>query len=203
MYVGSDMDSYKGYNASQYKIICPVGLHGVFMCTWIRMVTFQHHYFFSSCTRVKIFFLSREGMEGNSNSMIDNDDERSFSYQGIPEEDARLISKLLFTWQNSLFKRADNLSKRKGALEQEDLIPLPRRDYGGVLATIFENAWGVSSAKSSGKCFDNDKDIKAGAPWLRRAISHVLESKFVFAGFIKAGESLMFIPCIFSMFTKP
>ncbi|CAJ1962705.1 unnamed protein product [Cylindrotheca closterium] len=121
----------------------------------------------------------------------DNDtdeDERSFTYDGSPEDEAWLISRILFLWQNKLFKRASVMFKRGEGLQQEDLLPLPPRDRGEVIIKKFEESWDNSDAATggSGKKLTNDEDIKAGAPKLKKTIAHILGWRFVFAGFIKA-----------------
>jgi ABC-type multidrug transport system fused ATPase/permease subunit len=118
----------------------------------------------------------------------DDKDERSFQHTGIPEDDAWLIGRILFLWQNTLFKRASVLFKRQEALEQEDLIPLPPRDRGDVIVKKFEEAWDDqdSSNGGSGKKLSNEEDIKAGSPKLNKAIRHVLGWQFIFAGLVKA-----------------
>lgn len=121
----------------------------------------------------------------------DDNDERSFQHKGIPEDDAWLIGRILFLWQNPLFKRASVLFKKQQALEQEDLLPLPPRDRGDVIVKQFEEAWGDQDASTggSGKRLSNEEDIKAGAPRLRKTISHILGWPFVFAGVVKACRS--------------
>jgi hypothetical protein len=118
----------------------------------------------------------------------EDDDERSFQYAGIPEDEAWLVSRLLFLWLNPVFKRAAILGKRKEGLQQEDLLPLPNRDLGDAIAIRFEEAWdGKDNVfQSSGKKLDNKDDIKAGSPKIRKSISHLLGWRFVFAGFVKA-----------------
>lgn len=119
-----------------------------------------------------------------------DDDERSFQYDGIPEDQAGFVSRLLFFWQNPLFKRAAVLFKRQEGLEQEDLLPLPDRDHGDAIEKRFEEAWESQEnlLHGSGKKLDNDDDIKAGAPKMRKAIAHLLGWRFVYAGFIKASK---------------
>ena len=125
--------------------------------------------------------------------VIDRDtdeSERSFQYSGIPEDDAWLISRILFLWQNPLFKRASVLFKRQEALEEEDLLPLPPRDHGHNIIKKFEEAWDDSDGSTvhgSGKKLTNEEDIKAGSPKLKKAIAHILGWRFIFAGFVKAG----------------
>ncbi|KAL3943726.1 MAG: hypothetical protein SGBAC_002196 [Bacillariaceae sp.] len=117
-----------------------------------------------------------------------DEDERSFSYNGNPEDDAWLISKILFLWQNGLFNRASVLFKRQEGLQQEDLLPLPPRDRGDVIVKKFDEAWDNEDAMAggSGKKLSSDEDIKAGAPKLKKTISHILGWRFVQAGLIKA-----------------
>lgn len=119
-----------------------------------------------------------------------DEDERSFSYNGNPEDDAWLISKILFLWQNGLFNRASVLFKRQEGLQQEDLLPLPPRDRGDVIVKKFDEAWDNEDAMAggSGKKLSSDEDIKAGAPKLKKTISHILGWRFVQAGLIKAGR---------------
>ena len=118
-----------------------------------------------------------------------DEDERSFSYNGSPEDEAWLISRILFLWQNALFKRASVMFKRGEGLQQEDLLPLPPRDRGEVIIKKFDEAWDNRDAATggSGKKLSNDEDIKAGAPKLKKTIAHILGWRFVFAGFVKAG----------------
>jgi hypothetical protein len=118
----------------------------------------------------------------------DDDDEHSFKYAGIPEDEAWLVSRLLFLWENPLFKRAGILSKRKEGLQQEDLLPLPHRDLGDAIATRFEEAWDSKDNvfQSSGKKLDNKDDIKAGSPKIQNCIKHLLGWRFAFAGLVKA-----------------
>jgi len=117
----------------------------------------------------------------------EDDDERSFQHTGIPESDAWFISRILFLWQNPLFKRASVLFKRQEGLQQEDLIPLPPGDRGEVVIQKFEEAWdNEDSSGGSGKRLSNEDDIKAGAPKLRKTISHILGRRFVIAGIVKA-----------------
>jgi hypothetical protein len=119
-------------------------------------------------------------------------DERSFQYSGIPEEEAWFISRLLFAWETPLFQRAAKLFKREEALQQEDLLPLPRSDYSDVVAQNFEEKWSELAGdvtKPSGKKLHNEEDIKAGAPKIRKTIARVLGWRFVWAGVVKAGKS--------------
>eukprot|EP00526_Cylindrotheca_closterium_P003615 CAMPEP_0113627398 /NCGR_PEP_ID=MMETSP0017_2-20120614/14187_1 /TAXON_ID=2856 /ORGANISM="Cylindrotheca closterium" /LENGTH=1399 /DNA_ID=CAMNT_0000537647 /DNA_START=103 /DNA_END=4302 /DNA_ORIENTATION=+ /assembly_acc=CAM_ASM_000147 len=118
----------------------------------------------------------------------DDNDERSFQYSGVPEDDAWLISRILFLWQNKLFKRASVLFKKGEGLQQEDLLPLPPRDRGEVIIKKFDDAWDNQDAATggSGKKLSNEEDIKAGAPKLVKTIRHILGWQFVFAGFVKA-----------------
>jgi len=125
----------------------------------------------------------------------DESDERSFQHTGIPEDDAWLISRILFFWQNSLFTRASVLFKRQEALEQEDLLPLPPRDHGQVNFQKFDEAWDNQDALNggSGKKLSNDEDIKAGSPKLRKALKHILGWPFIVAGIVKfVNTSLQF-----------
>eukprot|EP00980_Cylindrotheca_fusiformis_P028176 scaffold22585_cov149-Cylindrotheca_fusiformis.AAC.6 len=123
----------------------------------------------------------------------EDDDDRSFQYEGIPEDDAWLLSRLLFFWENPLFKRAAVLFKRHEGLQQEDLLPLPDRDLGDAIGKKFEEAWDAEDIpiQGSGKKLGNDDDIDAGSPKLRKAIAHILGWRFVFAGFVKAGKFLV------------
>ena len=99
-------------------------------------------------SQVKVKALLMKALKG---AVIEDDnDERSFQYNGIPEDDAWLISRILFLWQNPLFKRASVLFKRHEALEQEDLLPLPPRDWGEVIAKKFDEAWDNQDASIGG-----------------------------------------------------
>lgn len=118
----------------------------------------------------------------------EEEDERSFQHTGIPESDAWFVSRILFLWQSPLFKRASVLFKRQEGLQQEDLIPLLPGDRGEVVIKKFEEAWdNDASSGGSGKRLNNEDDIKAGSPKLRKTIAHILGWRFIFAGFVKAG----------------
>eukprot|EP00980_Cylindrotheca_fusiformis_P020128 scaffold7186_cov83-Cylindrotheca_fusiformis.AAC.4 len=104
----------------------------------------------------------------------DSNGECSFQYDGIPEDDACLTSRILFLWMNPLFKRAAILFKRQEGLQQEDLLPLPNTDRCDSIGKKFEEAWVAEDipVQGSGKKLDDDDDIKAGSPKLRKAIAH-------------------------------
>jgi hypothetical protein len=122
----------------------------------------------------------------------ESDDEASFQYRGVPEEDAWLLSRLLFSWEKPLFQRANKLHKRGEALQQEDLLPLPSSDHGEEVGDEFENAWkkeGVLPAPSVKKLEDLKDSDDQGTAKLRQALLAVMGPRFIVAGFIKAANT--------------
>jgi len=130
----------------------------------------------------------------SSGTVIKEVDDRSFAYSGVPEDDAWFLSRLVFAWQTPLFRRASKLRKRGEGIQEEDLLPLPARDHGELMNQKFEEKWAelVSDVtKSSGKKLDNEEDIKAGGPKIRKALAHVVGWRFYWAGVIKAFNTLL------------
>lgn len=140
-----------------------------------------------------------------TNTVDDNNDEASFQYTGVPEEEARLLSRLFFMWERPLFVRANQLHKRGKALEQDDLLPLPTGDHGENIGAMFEKAWekqvklgNVSASgknnntkqqdsQNNSKRTENNKDeTKENATRLRRVVMEVMGPRFIVAGVIKA-----------------
>jgi len=70
-----------------------------------------------------------------------DEDESSFQYNSVPEDDAWFFSKLLFIWERPLFERANKLKKRGEFLEYRDLLPLPATDHGDEIGSQFDTAW--------------------------------------------------------------
>jgi hypothetical protein len=132
-------------------------------------------------------------MTTNSN---ESDDEASFQYRGVPEDDAWFLSRLLFIWEKPLFQRANKLHKRGEALQQEDLLPLPYTDHGEEIGNEFENAWKEQAALPAPtvKKIEDLKDSDdEGTARLRHALLAIMGPRFIVAGFIKAlNTSLQF-----------
>ena len=123
--------------------------------------------------------------------VVKEDDEMSFAYSGIPEEEAWFLSRLFFAWERPLFQRGSKLFKRGEALQQDDLLPLPRRDYGAVISSRFEKAWNEQQQNQQQqpqkkRSLSDEEDIKAGGKKMVKAINNVMGRKFVWAGIIKA-----------------
>jgi hypothetical protein len=127
----------------------------------------------------------------------EDDDERSFTYNGIPEDDAWFLSRWLFMWEGPLFKRANQLGKIGRALEQDDLMPLTPGDYSEVIGPKFDHAWkkrekqqeeGETSIK---KLEDLKGDAQQHTRRLRNAILEVMGVRFWIAGLIKLINSLL------------
>lgn len=130
----------------------------------------------------------------------DDDDEASFRYNGVPEEDAWLVSRLFFLWEKPLFRRAYLLQRRGEALQYEDLLPLPQPDHGNEIGTAFESSWEKLKVQQNQKpsqaahvpatihklsdLKDNNNDL--GTANLTRALLATMGSRFITAGLIKA-----------------
>lgn len=120
------------------------------------------------------------------------DDDRSFRYTGIPEEEAWWPSRLLFAWGKPLFERARQLSLRGKALEQEDLLPMPNFDYGENISAKFDDAWrkwGSLAPSEVRKLDDLKGDGDQSTARLRRTLLGVMGSRFIVAGIIKVFNS--------------
>lgn len=98
-----------------------------------------------------------------------------------PEEDANLLSRLLFLWLQPLFSRASYLHSKGRALEQEDLVPLPNMDHGATVSNTFEECWASLSSKGEG-----DKErVELEVRRLRKSILKVVGRRLVIAGIVK------------------
>jgi hypothetical protein len=123
------------------------------------------------------------------------DDEKSFEYEGVPEENAWFLSRLFYAWERPLFRRANQLHKRGRALEQDDLLPLPRMDYGEIVGLKFEEAWkkrgGELDAAPAVKKLEDLKggDAEQSTTRIRLSLLHVMGSRFYVAGLIKLTNS--------------
>lgn len=115
-----------------------------------------------------------------------------FKYDGIPEEQAWFISHIFFTWMRPLFRRASYQKRHGTALQQEDLLPMPRIDYGAPILANFERCWEaaapseeetVSGTPKDGE--DESKGDKKNTVRIRKAIFGVLGRRFIVAGVIK------------------
>jgi hypothetical protein len=118
-----------------------------------------------------------------------NDEEASFQYKGVPEEEAWWPSQLFFSWEKPLFRRANKLHKRGEALEHEDLLPLPSMDHGENVGNAFDVGWRKQEdmAERPEKMLEDLKDNNnQGTARLTRALMEVVGPKFIVAGFIKA-----------------
>jgi hypothetical protein len=119
----------------------------------------------------------------------DDDKPSSFQYNGSPEENAWFFSKLFFTWERPMFKRATELGKKAEPLQLEDLLPLPSFDQGNAIGPCFEEAWAkqddVPAPKSDGlEDIKNNKDLSTTR--LRKSLTVVIGRRFITAGFVKA-----------------
>lgn len=121
----------------------------------------------------------------------------------IPEDEAYLPSRLLFSWSRPLFRRAYYLSKQGQGLEHDDLLPLPPRDHASRVGSIFEQSWAQQTARDQAKMGDastkatgddltrpksladlkgnKSKDTKR----MRSAVASVVGWPFAVAGLIK------------------
>jgi hypothetical protein len=124
--------------------------------------------------------------------LADAREEPPFKYDGIPEEKAWFISHIFFTWMRPLFRRARYQTRRGTALQHEDLLPLPRIDYGEPIWSSFERSWesaaphGASDNSEAGEDYADDADgNKNKTSRIRKALFGVMGRRFVMAGFIK------------------
>jgi len=152
-----------------------------------------------------------ETLAGTSEELLE-----PHKYDGIPEEQAWFISRLFFTWMRPLFRRAKYLSRHGTALQHEDLIPLPKIDYGAPILTDFERCWEAAAAPSSGEKKEGatptptstedseDKAKEKKTVRIRKALFGVMGRRFIIAGFIKAlNTSLQFsFPLILNAILK-
>ena len=120
------------------------------------------------------------------------EDERSFEYQGVPEERAWFLSRISYAWERPLFRRANQLHKIGRALEQDDLLPIPTMDHSEIVGPKFEAAW----KKRGGGGASNEKkidDVKGGSEQntgrLRRSLLEVMGTRFYAAGVVKLFNS--------------
>jgi hypothetical protein len=116
------------------------------------------------------------------------DDEKSFEYKCVPEENAWLISMPLFGWTAPLFTRANQLHKRGEALEQDDLLPMPQMDHGEGIGIVFDEAWAKMEPPTGPSLKELEyvkDDTNKGTARLRRAIFAVMGPRFFVAGFFR------------------
>ena len=123
--------------------------------------------------------------------------ETPFRYDGVPEEQAWFPSQLLFMWQRPLFRRAYQLTKQGKALEQEDLLPLPKIDHSDAIGPMFEKAWkkreGGDGDRAVKKLEDLKGDVKYSTKRLSGSLLEVMGRRFWVAGAIKMlNSSLQF-----------
>ena len=109
------------------------------------------------------------GTKSNSNHEEERDDSQ--------EMNASIISRIFYVWVNPLFKTASALHKENKALEQHDLLSLPKMDYGKNIAPIFEEAW------------KNQPYVEKAT--IATAAKYVMGKRFVLAGFLKAVNSCL------------
>ncbi len=123
-----------------------------------------------------------------------DEDEKSFQYNKVPEEEAWLLSQLLYSWQRPLFRRASDLIRRGRALEQDDLLPLPKIDFGEVIGPKFEDAWqkraGVAEPTIN-KLEDLKGDTDMTTTRIQRTLLDVMGPRFYVAGVIKMINSAL------------
>lgn len=123
-----------------------------------------------------------------------SEDEKSFQYDGVPEEQAWLLSQLLYSWQRPLFRRASQLIRKGRALEQEDLLPLPKIDLGDVIGPKFEEAWKkrvIVHEPTIKKLEDLKGDSDMNTTRLRRTLLDIMGTRFYVAGVIKMINSAL------------
>jgi hypothetical protein len=129
----------------------------------------------------------------NNNLIMANeayDDKPStFQNKDSPEENAWFFSKITFSWERPLFKRATELGKKAEPLQLEDLLTLPSFDHGDTIGRRFEEAWAkqadVPAPKSKGlEEVKNNKDLSTTR--LRKSLIAVIGRRFITAGFVKA-----------------
>jgi ABC-type multidrug transport system fused ATPase/permease subunit len=121
-------------------------------------------------------------------------------FKGVPEEDAWFWSRLFFTWMRPLFRRAAYLSKHQSALEQVDLLPLPRIDHGAPILCDFERSWAATEKSTTGSITGtstatnkNDGKENQETDRIRKAAMAVMGVRFIVAGVIKfINSSLQF-----------
>jgi ABC-type multidrug transport system fused ATPase/permease subunit len=117
-------------------------------------------------------------------------------FKGVPEEDAWFWSRLFFTWMRPLFRRAAYLSKHHSAVEQVDLLPLPRIDHGAPILYDFERSWAAtekSTSSTSSATNKNDGKENQETDRIRKAALAVMGVRFIVAGVIKfINSSLQF-----------
>lgn len=153
-----------------------------------------------------------ETLEGTSEELLE-----PLEYDGIPEEQAWFVSRLFYAWMRPLFRRAKHLNRHGTALQQEDLIPLPKIDYGAPILTDFERCWEAATANANEKkegaipraasasAEDSEEETKEKkTDRIRKALFGVMGRRFVIAGFIKAlNTSLQFsFPLILNAILK-
>lgn len=124
------------------------------------------------------------------------EDEKSYEYSGVPEERAWFVSRLFFAWERPLFRRANRLHRKGKALEQDDLLPLPRMDLGDIIGPKFEEAWNKRAGgdKPTVKKLDDLKgDNEQSTIRLRQSLLDIMGPRFYIAGLIKLlNSSLQF-----------
>lgn len=133
---------------------------------------------------------------------LDND-EKSFQYTGVPEDEAWLPSQLFYAWERPLFRRANQLQRKGRALEQDDLLPLPKIDHGDTIGPKFEKAWEKRAAKAAAsaeptvKKLDDLKGSGGGSDShpstarLQGSLLEVMGARFYIAGAIKMVNSVL------------
>ncbi|KAG7361469.1 multidrug ABC transporter permease/ATPase [Nitzschia inconspicua] len=153
----------------------------------------------------------QETHSGPSTAGTKDPEEQTPLYKGVPEEDAWFLSKLFFMWLRPLFRRAAELHKEGKGIEFEDLVPLISIDESRNVGAKFEEVWKKqvelekllqkqdSTAKTDadapleGKKTINDlKNSKEyGTTKLRKTLLAVMGWRFVFAGFVKAVNTIL------------
>ena len=111
---------------------------------------------------------SSEQNNGVNNNLLSKYDDENQS----PETRANSFSRLFYNWAQPLFRRASDLHRENRALQQEDLIALPKTDLGKTISPVFEEAW-------------KDQQAAAEKSNVFRALRPVLGRRFTFAGVIK------------------
>lgn len=150
-----------------------------------------------------------DGRENNGGGAPPLDPPHDFRGK-VPEEEAWFGSNLFFAWMRPLFGRAAYLKRRQAALQQQDLLPLPRIDHSDPILSDFEGCWkraveeykqeeaDPTSRKNRKKNKkrkqdddDENEEEQQRTDLLRKAIFGVVGRRFLIAGCIKVLNTVL------------
>jgi ABC-type multidrug transport system fused ATPase/permease subunit len=105
-----------------------------------------------------------------------------------PEESAWFLSKVFFSWESPLFRKANELAKEEKPLELEHLLDLPEIDHSDKVGPLFEQFWAKNEATAPKKTVNID-DLKnkdnMETTRIQKTLYNVVGTRFLIAGVVK------------------